>query len=181
MTSSLQKSSSLALLCFGTFILATSLMTANKISVGDGSRLMTRRMYVGEAILPDHVLYPALMIGDRVKLETASTENQVLLRVEYADRRFRYARELLEKEQPVLALTTLTKSQKYLFAASNEILANPSAFDTETIATVTQALDHSMYRLELFDETYQGDGESVVKDLLLESSVLLQKMNELTE
>jgi hypothetical protein len=181
MTNFAQKSLSFGLFAFGTLILATSLIAANKASTGDTSRLMGQKVYMGRTILPDHLLYPAVMIGDRIKLQMAPHEESILLQVEYSDRRYRYAAELLHKGQPQLAFTTLTKSQKYLLMASNEVLVDPSKVDKKTIMTVRDALDHSIYRLEKFKSDEANADASAIDQLILESKVLLQNITAALE
>lgn len=181
MTNLVQKTFPFAILAFGTLILATSLVAANKTSTGDTSRLLGQKVYMGRTILPDHLLYPAVMAGDRIKLQMSSHEEAILLRVEYADRRYRYAAELLHKNQEPLAFTTLTKSQKYLFVASNEVLVDPSQVDKQTIITVRDALDHSIYRLEQFKTKLANEDASAIDQLILESKVLLQNITVATE
>lgn len=115
-------------LIFGILILVISFTAANSaLSVNDPIENSRKQFYMGERVLPDHVAYPALMAMDRVKLELAPTPEQILIKADYAQRRFEYALALLEKDKPSLALTTLTKSHKYLIhAAEGSIKQNSS-------------------------------------------------------
>lgn len=181
MTKLVQKSFPFLLLLFGSGILGMSLVAANKATTGDTTRLLGQKMYMGRTILPDHVLYPFVMIGDRIRLTTASNEEQILLSVEYADRRYRYAAELLHKNQEPLAFTTITKSQKYLFHASNQLLSEPRAVDAQTVVAVRNALDHSIYRLEQLKSQVSNENAAAIDQLILESSILLQNVSNLVE
>ncbi len=66
-------------------------------------------------ILPDHPLYFVKMIRDRVRLwvTRGSTQKYDLLLL-YADKRIGAAKVLAAGNQPELAVTTLTKAEKYL-------------------------------------------------------------------
>jgi len=115
--------SSLALLVGGG-ILFVSLAAGNSqvfSSTGD-QPTSNKQFYLSQNILPDHVAYPALMAVDRVKLETAGSSERIYLQVDYAQHRFDAAHSLLEQNNAALALTTLTKSQKYLLHAGIEAL-----------------------------------------------------------
>lgn len=83
-----------------------------------------KQIYLSDEILPDHVLYPVLMAADRVKLESASDLEKIYLKTAYANLRLEATQGLLEKEDQDLALTTLTKSQKYLLEAASDALAD---------------------------------------------------------
>jgi hypothetical protein len=89
----------------------------------------TKRFYFNEPILPDHVAYPLFMIADKVALEAATPDQVVQIKLEYGLRRLDYARQLVEKNDYELALTTLTKSQKYIIEAAQEVLHDDQATD----------------------------------------------------
>lgn len=115
--------SSVALLAGGG-ILFVSLAAGNSqvfSSTGD-TPSSNKQFYISQNILPDHVAYPALMAVDRVKLETAGSSERIYLQIDYAQHRFDAAKTLLEQDpdKAPLALTTLTKSQKYLLNAGLE-------------------------------------------------------------
>jgi hypothetical protein len=83
-----------------------------------------RQLYFSDQILPDHVLYPALMAADKVKLETSSDLEKVYLKTTYANLRLEATQELLDKGNQDLALTTLTKAEKYLLEAASDALCD---------------------------------------------------------
>lgn len=106
-------------------ILFISLSSASLSSVqsASGSFEQTRKQfYVSSDILPDHVAYPVLMGIDRVRLESATPIEQVYMKTAYANRRLESAKALLEKGETELAVTTLSKAEKYLLSAGSQVL-----------------------------------------------------------
>ncbi len=175
----LKKSFPVLLLLFGTFILLVSLLSANRNAAGDTSRLLAQKVYFNQTILPDNIFYPLLMVGDRAKLLTADGEAKILLRIEFSARRYGYAVQLIEKEQPVLALTTLTKSQKYLFIAGNEVLANPDLYTPETIQVVQTAFANSLTQLPTFKQQMANTDTQTIDDLHRDTQIIYQKLSTL--
>lgn len=108
-------------LLLGCAILGISLSAGNTMvqSAGDSFETSKKQVYVDETILPDHLAYPVLMVLDRAKLEMDSPEERVYTQVEYARRRFEATEGLLEKGNTSLALTTITKGEKYLINAAH--------------------------------------------------------------
>ncbi|MBP7768857.1 hypothetical protein KA082_03425 [Candidatus Woesebacteria bacterium] len=178
---SFQQIISVSLVVVATIILFASLLTANKQSLGDTSRVLGRRIYVGRTILPDNVLYPFVMVMDRLRLETAADDQKIFLKLEYAQRRFEYAVALADRHNQSLALTTLTKSQKYLFSAATQILEDPAATTVETKQLMAKALDHSLYRLELFSGKFGADPSGIITDLEQQTTVLLHEINSIID
>ena len=64
---------------------------------------------------------------DRLQLETASPQEQVFMKVEYANRRLDYAKSLLEKNEEEIAFATLLKAQNYLNQAAVDVLKQDSS------------------------------------------------------
>lgn len=85
-------------------------------SHGSSSELVSssRTFYLDDTILPDHVLYPLLMAQDRAELALSPNHRKSQLLRKHAWDRLRVSRELVEKQRPQLALTTLSKAQKYM-------------------------------------------------------------------
>jgi len=111
-------------LLLGCAILGVSLSAGNTMvqSAGTSFETSKKQFYLNEAVLPDHVVYPVLMAVDRVKLEMETPEERVYKQVEYAQRRFESTQGLLEKDMTALALTTVTKGEKYLINAAHGAL-----------------------------------------------------------
>jgi len=73
-------------------------------------------------ILPDHFLYPVKMIRDRIWLfltNDVSKKGEALLKM--ADKRIWSAQMLLEKGKEELAISTASKSEKYLERAADQV------------------------------------------------------------
>ncbi len=162
---------------FGVLILFISLAAANRVTTGSGLSLSGNKVYFGRKILPDHLLYPALMIHDRLTFVSATPDQQVLLRLSFADDRYESAQQLLERGQQDLAVTTLTKSQKYLMISGLDVLSD-SISDPEIVHKVLCAIDHSVYRLQMFQKQYQGVESVVISNLTEETKVLQQQLEE---
>lgn len=110
---------SLLALAFGGVILFTSLAMAPAASSNGAHTSSERSLYFG-SILPDHVFYPVVMAVDRLQLETASPSERIFMEVEYAHRRLGYAEELLKDKKEDLAVSTITKAEKYLYNSLEE-------------------------------------------------------------
>lgn len=109
---------SLVALFFGFSILGVSLVVTSQVLSSGSQSMSSRKFYFASEVKPDHVLYPVFMAFDRVRLETATQEEQVLLELVYAQRRFEHGQELLQAGDEELAATTFSKAQKYLISAA---------------------------------------------------------------
>lgn len=105
---------------FSILIILISLQSANKNQIVSKNKLIAGKFYVSKEILPDHSLYPLIMIIDRLRLELADAEKRIDLLVSNANRRLFYSRRLLEKDDPDLAFTTFSKAVKYINQALEE-------------------------------------------------------------
>lgn len=166
----------IGLLCLGCVILFISLIAANRDVTGNLGRAMTKRLYFGRTLLPDHVFYEAVMASDRVTYLLADKEDRVMLSLTYAERRFQAAQALFDDNQTELAFTTLGKSQKYLFLAADAVLSSPDSYSFETKRAVRDALQHSLYRLQLVQTDRPHTETSEVGDLLDQSRSILREI-----
>lgn len=143
-------------------ILFTSLSAGNSRLVAQAHMFEAsqKQFYLSQKILPDHVAYPVLMAFDRAKLETSSPSQHIYLQVEYAQRRFTYAQELLSRQHTNLALTTLTKAQKYLLQAAQE--AQQPDVTPEVKAFVLKNLTYYDQEIEALKPQFTSDDQSVV-------------------
>ena len=108
---------------FGIFMMAISINTSVPVAYpSDQTHASHRQFYLSNNILPDHIIYPALMLVDKVQLETTSFPDRLWLQAEYGWRRLDYSHQLVDKGKTSLALTAFTKSQKYLINATQETL-----------------------------------------------------------
>lgn len=118
---------SLGALLFGIGVLGISFANANSILSANNVNESTRQFYVNQNILPDHVAYPVLMAVDKVRLELEPPTEQIYTQVEYGNRRLEYAQTLIERGNQAVALSTLTKAEKYILHAAQEALAQDAA------------------------------------------------------
>lgn len=72
-------------------------------------------------ILPDHPLYVFGMIIDRAQLTLSPLPEQFYIKLRYADTRLATAQALISRGRLALALSTLTKAEKYLLGASTQL------------------------------------------------------------
>lgn len=138
----------------GVLIVAISLVAAARVQSKDTSSITSRRLYLGKEILPDNVLYPALMAADRVKLELAGPEEKIHLQVLYAKRRLEVAESLMDKGESELALSTFTKAQKYLLQAAQGA-QSPEASD-QTRQLVIDAIAQYTQGVEVCRQEHEG-------------------------
>ncbi len=166
--------SSLALV-LGVTILAISFSTANSGFASSGALETSRKQfYMGETILPDHVAYPVLMAMDRARLEMDTPSERIYTQVEYSQRRFEYALALIEKNNLPLAVSTLTKSQKYLFQAAEELQtteASPTA-----VAYVIKALNYYRFQLEDLKASLDDNDRPMIDQLIEHNQILTDKL-----
>lgn len=141
-------------LFFSIFILFTSFNISSQAELVDAGNLKSRKFYVNKEILPDHSLYPLLMAVDRLRLSMADRERRIYLLMAYANRRLFYATRLLEKEELTLALTTFTKSQKYLNQALIEVkaLKDENGHDPNFQQLMFLVLEGVDYQQEVLDQ-----------------------------
>lgn len=77
-------------------------------------------------ILPDSTLWIAKVVRDRILLTFTFDKNQKSkLNLLFSDKRLSASKQLFDKKKPDLGLSTLTKGEKYMETASNNI------YDTE--------------------------------------------------
>lgn len=156
-------------------ILVVSLTAVNVVQSAE-TRLSKRHFYLSGRVLPDHTAYPVLMALDRLRLETASPLEQIFLRVDYANRRFEYVLELLEKDQASLALTTMTKAQKYLIQAAHEAIEQEQPASVRHYIASTMSF-HVLHSAKLADRFDDQDRHELFK-LNDELVVMLEKLNQ---
>ncbi len=107
-------------------ILGISLLASNSEvwSTTGSFETSQKQLYWSGEMLPDHIAYPVLMAVDRAKIETAEPSDRIYLQLEYGQRRYESAEALLDKNKSDLALTTMTKAQKYWLQAGQGALDN---------------------------------------------------------
>jgi len=148
----------------GFAILIVSLVASNRALVGHQMRFSAARVYVHGPMLPDHPLYAVLMVRDRVGLWSASPEEKVPLKVTYAEERRERAMALLDQGQHSLAVSTFSKSQKYLLQAARLCLALPES-SAETLLKMAENVDRSLWYTEQFKQQAQGPDQGLLMHL----------------
>lgn len=166
--------------CLGLFLAASILsisvfsIIASPVSGADGTSSSTRTLYFTDEILPDHVLYPAMMAVDRVQLTIANPAEKILLQVEYADRRLASGLELLEKKNQSLAVTTLTKAEKYLQQAA--LAAQQPDVPERTRHIIKESIHFHANSLREVSPQLSDTDRSVIDKLLLENEAVLMTL-----
>lgn len=171
---------------FAVFILLISLQSANKARISNDERLVSGKFYIAKEILPDHSLYPALMVVDRLRLELADPEKRVYLLNSYATRRLFYSKKLLEKGDEALALATFSKAIKYINQALEEsvgLLENASPSKTEEYQIlafyILESFDQDMSFIAEYKNQFDGEGQAILDSLFTEGSSLAEKLRRL--
>jgi hypothetical protein len=158
------------------FILFTSFNISSQSKMLDTGNLKSRKFYVKKEILPDHSLYPLLMVFDRLRLSMADRERRLYLLTAYANRRLFYATRLINKGEEALALTTFSKSQKYLNQALLEarLLREENTHNQtydQLIFFILEEVEHHQEVLEknldFFTEKNQSELKSLNEETLL--------------
>lgn len=164
---------------FAAFILLVSLQSASKSKLIGNTNLVRNKFYIAKEILPDHSLYPLLMIADRMRLELADSEQRVYLLISYANRRFFYTKKLLIKNNQDLALVTLSKASKYMNSAlieSTDLLKNSGVNKKQEYQVLAFFVLENFYTYENFIIEHKvqfGDEERAVIDALFSESLAL--------
>lgn len=123
-------------------------------------------------VLPDHFLYKIKMIRDRIWLFlTTNPLKKAELLLKLADKRLLAAQQLVDKGKNDLAVTTITKAEKYLERAVNqEKVAREKGIDTaELLQRLSGAtLKHEEVLLDVREKV--GDPAKPLIDSALEYS-----------
>lgn len=163
-------------LMVGLLVVAVSLMSANRVVSYSGTRASCRKFYLSQEILPDHLFYPVIAGFDRLILLLASSEEKIYLKTDYGRIRYKYAQGLVEKNKNDLALTTLSKSQKYF---------NVAAHDAINLSNSTQLKKYVSYSLKenikLTGEMafeFTDDKRVIIDELNQQNLLLLETLNK---
>lgn len=151
-------------------ILLISLFMAHSVQSSAGMPASSKALYFTDVVLPDHSVYPLIAGIDRARLLVAESDQKPLLKIEYAHRRLWYAVELLNKGQEQLAVSTITKSQKYILQVAHEYLAGKS---TLSQSEVSAAIEKHQQDLALILENHQLSEQSSISLLIEEEEAVL--------
>lgn len=165
---------------FGIILFTSSLITASQKNTLNSGELSKKKFYFGEKILSDHIFYPVLMIVDKSLLSISTGESRIFLRIRLAQDRMIGAHKLLEKGEEVLALSTLTKSQKYLILASHEFLELRD-YSKEVETALLLALEQNTQNLSRIEQEFDVIPTDPIRDLIMESEALLEILQKSTD
>lgn len=130
-------------LVFGLLVVFISLVSTNQVISYEGTQASQKKFYIGENILPDHIVYPLVAAADRLLLLTVSATEKIKLQLTYAQIRMDYAQALLLKGEPYLANIALTKSQKYVGLATLQYLESEEK-NSELQLLIAQQLENNI-------------------------------------
>jgi hypothetical protein len=163
-------------LLFGVLVVGLSLQTSVPVYSQESDRASLRQLYFDGEILPDHLFYPALMVADRLQITLAGPDERVYLQVLFAYQRLESSRLLLEKGEEALALTTLTKSQKYLLGAAHGVLgldeAGADGSLEEAREHILKAFRYHLREYALLQDEFKELDTSAIGRLIEEGRVL---------
>lgn len=157
---------------FGMFIFISSLFSYSQKNSFIDEKVSSKKLYFSKRILPDHLFYPLLMIVDRGLLIISSDEAKIFLRIRLAQDRMISSQNLLKKGEEPLALSTLTKSQKYLILAANSYLSNNN-FSSEAGHAILYALNENTINLLKIESVFKNIPTGPIHDLVEESKTLI--------
>lgn len=158
---------------FGLFLFTSSLVTQSQKEAVSAEKVSTKKFYFGEKILPDHIFYPLVMIVDKGLLSISSGDSKVFLQIRLAQDRMLTAKKLLEKGEETLALSTLTKSQKYLLLAMQDLFSKEE-YSRETGKALLMALRENTQNLAQMEHQFKTVPTGPIGDLVSESTALIQ-------
>lgn len=163
-------------LLIAVLILAVSLVssTPSVYSAGELPKSNDKEFYLDGDILPDHVLYPVVMVMDKIKLETSSPSQKITLFITYANLRLDSAEKLINKSENAFALTTLTKSQKYLLQAAGATLEQKPSETTSIF--VYKTLLYHLNRHKQIKNHFTDSEKNVIDQLDREIQVFVDSL-----
>lgn len=162
----------------GFIILLLSLLTANSLTTKSaGFSTQQWKFYLGRDILPDNILYPILMIRDRLVHENTSPAEQVDLKLQYAEERYITSQSLLKYEELPLSISTLTKYQKYVISAGYQAI-NLDKPDKKQLETALIAAYTSLERTEGLSKEYPDYDLNIIHQLRDDTRILITQLEE---
>ncbi|PIY80020.1 MAG: hypothetical protein COY80_05080 [Candidatus Pacebacteria bacterium CG_4_10_14_0_8_um_filter_42_14] len=165
-------------LLFGLGIISVSLFSASQPFATDLPSATRTSFYFGSRMLPDHVLYPIVMVFDRLYLLSLPKNERSSVEVQYAFDRMHSAEALLDgKNNPELALATLKKSQRYLLLAGNKTLENPKS-NTVACEYIRWAMRAHIKDTSRLIEKFPAQYQSAASELLNESRVMYKQLTD---
>jgi hypothetical protein len=165
----------------GLMVVFISLVSANQVNSYEGTQASRRKFYLGQRILPDHILYPVVAAADRALLVAAPNHEKIRLKLAYGRIRFAYAQGLLDKGETQMAQAALTKSQKYYSLAAHQLLdenEREPVTDELKKAAIKQIENNIHHSQQLLLEL-SPDQRCLADQLNQQNKALLQKLQEI--
>lgn len=157
-------------------VLAVSLASSapSAYSTEEKFKANDKQFYLDGKILPDHTLYPIVMVADKIKLEMAKPQDKIEIYTTYANLRLSAVEQLLERGNPQLAMTTLTKSQKYLLKAAGEAIKEDSS--PATRLHVLKTLIYHINKHQQLKEQFSAEEKNIIDKLDMECLVFVDSL-----
>ncbi len=121
---------------------------------------------------PDNPLYPIRMLDDQLQLRFASPESRLRLKLKFSAERLSSAQILLDHQRSSLALSTLTKSTKYVLSAAQDAMTLSPQSSTEIRGEVRDAITLQIAALERLKPSFSDEQKPIVDRLLSELTAL---------
>lgn len=168
---------SVSALCFGTLVLSISLISTNLALSSEGALATDRRLYFNEAILPDHLFYPAVAGVDKLLLTLVPEAEKTRLQLAYSQIRLDYAWGLLHKGEQEMAASALGKSQKYINSVAQAVITQPEQYDDEFISEVRQVLAFNLKQSQEVIAQLNCSSREMAIQLNEANTLLLDQLN----
>lgn len=166
---------SMIALLFAGAVLFLSLYSAHEAFAENKGAASRQQLSFTEDVLPDNTLYPALMVMDRVQLETAPNSERIFLEMEYANRRLGYAQRLLQKDKQSLAISTLTKAENYLHQAAQD--AQKLQVSSSVNIRIAEDLKYHSTAIQNMKGEFTDSYRSVLDKLIQENAAIAQGLH----
>lgn len=162
------------------FVVFFSLWRLNLSMLGPDDREGLSSMSAGERlkqlftppILPDHPLYVLGMISDRLDLWLADPQERFLLKLEFAKVRLSTAQVLVTRGRLGLAVTTISKAEKYIISAAEEIQNLPAALQESARLRLVNTIETHEQILMAMKPAFTGPQQATI-DRLIEQVLIL--------
>lgn len=117
---------------------------------------------------PDNPLYLIRMLGDQITLCMTPMDAKPELKLKLADERLHSAQKLLTHKRTSLALTTLTKSTKYVLSAAQDASKLSPQSSSQIRGMVKNSIRVQISELSSLKESFSDEQKPVVDGLLLQ-------------
>lgn len=159
-------------------VLTVSIFSASQVVSYGGVSASHRKIYFGETILPDHLLYPVVAGADRIILAAVPDSKKIDLCINYGKLRWRYAQQLAEKSEFDLAFVTLTKSQKYFNWVAHSVLQLDAETNRDLIDYSISSLSQNIHHSSKLSAEFNNSQRSVIDGINQQNQVLLGQIQE---